>query len=274
VETRCGGRISPATHCSLRRMSLPSAAIVREPRVSILSRPVFIEPEHLPVTWHGEASDAERLVEYAGRLCFMSQENPAGRSTSEFVENLKKQAHGSVMEHANFSFLIEGVSRSLTHELVRHRAGFAYSQLSQRHVDESDARFVMPPGVSGDAVLEQAWIAQVEMALASYVSLVDELMRRHAWVGDKLQRRKLAREGARSVLPNSTETCIVMTGNARAWRAMLELRGAEDADPEMRRLAVLLLRTLQREAVSFFSDFTIYTASDRREATRVLYHKI
>ncbi|MGV3707326.1 MAG: FAD-dependent thymidylate synthase [Gemmatimonas sp.] len=255
-------------------MSLPSAAIVRAPRVSILSRPVFTEPAHLPVSWLGEASDAERLVEYAGRLCFMSQDNPADRTTAEFVENLKKQAHGSVLEHANFSLLIEGVSRSLSHELVRHRAGFAYSQLSQRHVDESDARFVMPPGIGGDAVLEQAWVSQMEMALASYISLVDELMRRHAWVGDKVQRRKLAREGARSVLPNSTETCIVMTGNARAWRAMLELRGAEDADAEMRRLAVHILQLLQQEAPSFFSDFTVYTASDRQEAARVLYHKI
>ena len=86
----------------------------------------------MPVQWLGDATDGERLSEFAGRLCYMSQRNPAGRSTHEYIENIKKQGHGSVLEHANYSLLLEGVSRSLTHELVRHRAGFAYSQLSQR----------------------------------------------------------------------------------------------------------------------------------------------
>ena len=85
-------------------------------------------PDHLPVAWIGESTDGERLAEFAGRLCYMSQHNPARRETREYLENIKKQGHGSVLEHANYSLLIEGVSRSLTHELVRHRAGFAYSQ--------------------------------------------------------------------------------------------------------------------------------------------------
>ena len=79
----------------------------------------------------------------------MSQKNPAGRTTRDYLDNIKKQGHGSVLEHANYSLLVEGVSRSLTHELVRHRAGFAYSQLSQRYVDEKDASFVVPPGTPG-----------------------------------------------------------------------------------------------------------------------------
>src|SRR4029078_10998681 len=93
----------------------------------------------------------------AGRLCYMSQKNPASRATREYLENIKKQGHGSVLEHANYSLLLEGISRSLTHELVRHRAGFAYSQLSQRYVDESEANFVMPPAIIGDDVLEASW---------------------------------------------------------------------------------------------------------------------
>ena len=88
------------------------------------------------MNWIGESTDGERLAEFAGRLCYMSQHNPAKRATREYLENIKKQGHGSVLEHANYSILLEGVSRSLTHELVRHRAGFAYSQLSQRYVDE------------------------------------------------------------------------------------------------------------------------------------------
>lgn len=121
--------------------------------------------------WIGESTDGERLAEFAGRLCYMSQRNPAGRTTREYLENIKKQGHGSVLEHASYSLLLEGVSRSLTHELVRHRAGFAYSQLSQRYVDESAAQFVMPPAIIGDEPLEAAWRAQVTSALSRATSL-------------------------------------------------------------------------------------------------------
>ena len=224
--------------------------------------------------WIGESTDGERLAEFAGRLCYMSQHNPASRETRDYLENIKKQGHGSVLEHANYTLLLEGVSRSLTHELVRHRAGFAYSQLSQRYVDESQAAFVVPPAIVGDEQLESAWRGEMEGAQRAYVSLVEQLMARYGWVADKVHRRKMAREAARGVLPNSTETKIVVTGNARAWRTMLELRSGEGAEMEIRRAAVAILRLLQREAPAFFCDFEIYTAEDRREAARLTYHKV
>ena len=245
-----------------------------EPVISVLARPAFAAPEHLGVAWMGESTDGERLAEFAGRLCYMSQHNPANRSTRDYLENIKKQGHGSVLEHATYSLLFEGVSRSLTHELVRHRAGFAYSQLSQRYVDESEAAFVVPPAIAGDEALEAAWRAQIEAAQAAYVALVAQLMERYGWVADKVHRRKMAREAARGVLPNSTETKIVVTGNARAWRTMLELRSSEGAELEIRRASVAVLRVLRSEAPGFFSDFEIYLADDRREAARVGYHKV
>jgi len=244
------------------------------PTITVLARPQFAEPAHLPVQWMGEGTDGERLAEFAGRLCYMSQKNPASRTTRDYLENIKKQGHGSVLEHANYSLLLEGVSRSLTHELVRHRAGFAYSQLSQRYVDESDAAFVVPPAILGDEDLRAAWQAQVEAAQASYVALVDRLMTRYQWVDDKVHRRKMAREAARGVLPNSTETKIVVTGNARAWRTMLELRASEAAEFEIRRMAIAVLRVMQAEAPAFFSDFEIYVEADRAEAARIVYHKV
>ena len=245
-----------------------------EPVVSLLARPAFVEPAHLAVNRIGDSTDGERLSEFAGRLCYMSQKNPAGRTTRAYLENIKKQGHGSVLEHASYSLLFEGVSRSLTHELVRHRAGFAYSQLSQRYVDEKDASFVVPPAVAGDEALEGAWRSQVDGALASYIGLVEQLMERYSWVADKVHRRKMAREAARGVLPNSTETKIVVTANARAWRTMLELRSSEGAELEIRRLAVATLRLLAAEAPGFFSDFEIYVGDDRREAARVGFHKV
>lgn len=245
-----------------------------EPRITVLSRPQFAEPAGLPVNWIGDSTDGERLAEFAGRLCYMSQRNPASRSTREYLENIKKQGHGSVLEHANYSLLVEGVSRSLTHELVRHRAGMAFSQLSQRYVDESEANFVVPPAIIGDDALRDAWQAQVDSAQSAYVALVEQLMQRYAWVADKVHRRKMAREAARGVLPNSTETKIVVTANARAWRTLLELRSSEGAEFEIRRWAVSVIRVLQNEAPGFFSDFEIYTAPDRVEAAKVMYHKV
>jgi thymidylate synthase (FAD) len=245
-----------------------------EPVVSLLARPAFAEPAHLAVNRIGESTDGERLAEFAGRLCYMSQKNPASRGTREYIENIKMQGHGSVLEHASYSLLFEGVSRSLTHELVRHRAGFAYSQLSQRYVDESKAAFVVPPAILGDETLLAQWKAQMESAQAAYVSLVEQLMERYGWVADKVHRRKMAREAARGVLPNSTETKIVVTANARAWRTMLELRSSEGAEFEIRRLAVMVLRLMQHEAPGFFSDFEVYVAEDRAEAARIAYHKV
>jgi len=245
-----------------------------EPKITVLSRPQFTEPAGLPVNWIGDSTDGERLAEFAGRLCYMSQRNPASRSTREYLENIKKQGHGSVLEHANYSLLVEGVSRSLTHELVRHRAGMAFSQLSQRYVDESDANFVVPPAIIGDDTLREAWQTQIDAAQSAYVALVEQLIQRYAWVADKVHRRKMAREAARGVLPNSTETKIVVTANARAWRTLLELRSSEGAELEIRRWAVMVIRVLQNEAPGFFSDFEIYQADDRREAARVTYHKV
>ncbi len=245
-----------------------------EPRVTVISRPAFSEPDHLMVQWQGDGTDGEHLAEFAGRLCYMSQRNPANRSTREYLGNILKQGHGSVLEHANYSLLLEGVSRSLTHELVRHRAGFAYSQLSQRYVDESHAAFVVPPAIIGDEALETAWKAQMERAQSTYVELVNELMERYAWVDDRVHRRKMSREAARGVLPNSTETKIVVTGNVRAWRTMLELRSSEGAELEIRRLAVMVLRIMQTEVPGLFADYEIYEAADRREAARVGHHKV
>src|SRR2546422_2765653 len=105
--------------------------IFRAPRVTLIARPEFLEPEHLRVQWRGESSSGERLAEFAGRICYMSQHNPANRSTAEYLENIKKQGHGSVLEHAVYVLLIEGISRSCSHELVRR---------SEEHTSELQSR--------------------------------------------------------------------------------------------------------------------------------------
>ena len=141
--------------------------ILRAPRVTLIARPQFIEPAHLPVQWKGEATDGERLAEFAGRLCYMSQHNPAGRTTREYLENIKKQGHGWVFEHANYSMLLEGDEplAAPTSWCATGRASPTRSSPSATWTSR-DADFVMPPAIVGDAPLETAWTRQIEAAQA------------------------------------------------------------------------------------------------------------
>ena len=150
----------------------------------------------------------------------------------------------------------------------RRRFALEDAQTRDRHPPDLEL------GALAAAQLEAEWEREVTDAQAAYVRAVQALLERHAWVTDKVHRRKLAREAARSVLPNATEVKIVVSGNARAWRTMLELRCGEGAELEIRRMAVACLRLLQREGGSLFSDFEIYGADDKQEAARVAYHKV
>lgn len=254
--------------------------IITKPTVTLVSRPQFLEPQHLPCDWVGDpGTDGARLAEYAGRVCYLSYANPARRSSGEYIENILKQRHGSVLEHANYSLLIEGISRSCSHELVRHRAGFAFSQQSQRFVDESACSFVMPPLVQDVPEAQVAWMQAMEQAQEQYRVLSDTLFQKieagSLWGSDvAVLSRKVAREAARSVLPNATEVKIVVTANVRAWRHMLEMRASVAADREIRAMAVACLKLLQQEAPEFFGDFTIKPDGLGGEHAQARYGKV
>jgi thymidylate synthase (FAD) len=178
---------------------------------------------------------------------------PGGNST--YLGHIKEVGHGSVLEHAVWDLLFTGVSRSLTHELVRHRAGMGYSQLSQRYVDESVAEYVEPALIAADPQLHTIWLDAVQHTHQAYVQLAERLAEKLADESDRTARRKAARQAARSVLPNATETKIFVTANARALRHFLEQRGSRHAEPEIRLLSNRLLDVLQRESPNLFGDY-------------------
>lgn len=258
--------------------------IIREPRVTLLARQTFLG--HPDIDWKSDSdNDAQQLVEFAGRLCYLSfgadaqvsggHKTIKGRTTNEqYIDNLLEVKHGSVLEHAVFTFLFEGVSRALTHELVRHRAGFAYSQLSQRYVDESNVGFVLPPEIVEGTPAFDIWKEACENALQAYRRLLDQVAEQVADEPKATLRRKRARQAARVVLPNSTETKIVVTANARAWRHFIELRGAPFADAEIRRVAVRVLRSLQKEAPQIFGDFDVTPLDDGTETAEARHSKV
>jgi thymidylate synthase (FAD) len=199
----------------------------------------------------------------------------AGRTTNEaYLANILRTKHGSVLEHAVWTLLLEGVSRALTHELVRHRAGMGFSQLSQRYVDESDIAFVLPPEIEEGSPAEEAWKRACGDSLAAYREILQGLTEQIGEEGTATMRKKRTRQAARSVLPNAAETKIVVTGNARSWRHFVEMRGSPTADVEIRRLAVTVLRLLQGEAPHIFADLKIVPQEDGTEIVEAEHSKV
>ncbi|HEX8395166.1 MAG TPA: FAD-dependent thymidylate synthase [Longimicrobium sp.] len=246
--------------------------IIREPRVTLLARQEFMYPPH--IQWESDSEvPGEVVAEFAGRLCYLSFGEDAGlegghksipgRTTNEaYLGNILQVKHGSVLEHAVWTLLLEGVSRSLTHELIRHRAGFGFSQLSQRYVDESNIAFVLPPEITDGSRAFELWSEGCEQALECYRDLLDELTDQVGDSGSPTMRKKRARQAARAILPNCAETKIVVTGNARAWRHFMESRGSGGADMEIRRLAGSVLRMMHVEASNIFSDMHLVPSPD------------
>jgi thymidylate synthase, flavin-dependent len=234
---------------------------IAPPQVRLIAWTHFEAPADVP--WSTDAEGGQALAEFAGRACYQSwrKPNPATATNAGYLAHILQVGHLSVLEHGSVTFYFTGVSRSFTHELVRHRH-FSYSQLSQRYVPERDAAMVEPDVIAEDPELHKAFVEATEASVRAYNELLAGLERRFADVPDPTLRRKQARQAARAVLPNATETRIVVTGNYRAWRHFIAMRATEHADVEIRELAVECLRQLQRVAPNVFADFVIEALPD------------
>jgi thymidylate synthase (FAD) len=235
-----------------------------EPEVKLIAWTHFEAPEGVP--WSTDAEGGQALAEFAGRACYQSwkKPNPATATNRGYLAHILDVGHLSVLEHGSVTFYISGISRSLTHELIRHRH-FSYSQLSQRYVPERDAAMVEPEVIAQDPELHAKFLAATEASVVAYTELLEGLEKRFADVPAATARRKQARQAARAVLPNATETRIVVTGNYRAWRHFITMRASEQADVEIRQLAVSCLKELSRVAPNVFADFILKTLPDGSE---------
>ncbi|MCZ0726819.1 FAD-dependent thymidylate synthase [Mycolicibacterium iranicum] len=233
-------------------------------RVQLIAKTEFTAPPDVP--WSTDADGGAALVEFAGRACYQSwsKPNPRTATNAAYLRHIIDVGHFSVLEHASVSFYISGVSRSCTHELIRHRH-FSYSQLSQRYVPEDDSQVVVPPGIEDDPELLDVFLDAADASRAAYIELLARLEAKLDDSGTATLRRKQARQAARAVLPNATETRIVVTGNYRAWRHFIAMRASEHADVEIRRLAIECLRQLIDVAPQVFSDFEIIALADGTE---------
>ncbi len=231
-------------------------------KVHLIAQTVFHgAPAGVPWKADEDANGGEALAEFAGRACYQSwsKPNPATATNAGYLRHIIEVGHLSVLEHGTVTFYLEGISRSLTHELIRHRH-FSYSQLSQRYVDASSAEFIPPPVIAGNAYLTEIFNSEMTTVLDAYESFAALLAEEFPGAT-----RKAIRQAARAVLPNATETKIVVTGNYRAWRHFIGMRATEHADVEIRELAIECLRRLQGVAPSVFADFTISPLPDGTE---------
>lgn len=200
---------------------------------------------------HGDfVTDADELVEEAGRLCYESwhRPNPLTASNEGYLANILAQMHFSVMEHASATFYIDGVTRNWSHEKIRHRH-FSYSEVSQRYCDVGAFEFIEHPGLAGiDLETRKKLQKAIKAGREAYEAIMDDLS------GKDVPRKK-ARQAARHALASGTETKILVTGNMRSWREMLHKRLSPAADEEFRQLARLILVELRKIAPNTFQDF-------------------
>lgn len=223
-----------------------------------------------------------QVCKVAGQLCYMSfgRKRSYNADAGRYFDNLKSSGHGSVFEHATFSLLLYGVSRSVTHELVRHRAGLGFSQQSQRFVSGRVLRFVERPEYALDEELHALFLQRIERAAAEYAAITERILyMQHTGqlllsAQERTDLRKKVQQTARSVLPNETEAPIVVTGNARAWRHVISMRASSHAETEIRELAVRIFLCLALTDPVLFSDYTLQQLPDGTLTARTDFEKI
>jgi thymidylate synthase (FAD) len=200
----------------------------------------------------------ELLVEFAARLCYRSWEPGLNPNVSrvrsdarEYFANILSSGHGSVLEHATYTFALRDCSRVLTHELIRHRAGSAFSQESLRYVRIADIGFRVPPALEPLreqvlGIVEQ--LEQIQLTSAKALGIDAQ--------GIPFEVKKQVTSALRRLAPMGISTDIVWSANVRTLRHVIELRTAPSAEEELRLVFDRVARIMQAEAPALFADFT------------------
>lgn len=200
----------------------------------------------------------EKVIASAAKLCYSAVgvddilEGLDGENTKRFLDRLMSYGHMSPIEHVSFTFAVEGVSRALTHQLVRHRIA-SYSQQSQRYVKLNQFEYIVPPEIDKDDKAREVFIRAMEDSQKAYDEIADILKERYIKIGMKtISAEKKAIEDARYVFPNACETKIVLTMNARSLMNFFEHRCCNRAQWEIHALADEMLRQVRNVAPVLF----------------------
>jgi thymidylate synthase (FAD) len=246
------------------RETTPSVHLIARPAVDVAGMRAYLEDvgggswlERREDEAAGALNDAQLLVEFCGRVCYRSWEpglNPnvtrVRTDQHEYLGNILSSLHGSVLEHANFSFVFRNVSRVFTHELVRHRAGSAFSQESLRYVRLTDIGFRVPPAlepVRDQVVSLVERLEEFQVSAAEALGLDDE--------GVPFAVKKEVTSALRRLAPIGLSTDIVWTANVRTLRHVVEMRTAPGAEEELRLVFGQVADLARREVPGLFQDF-------------------
>lgn len=272
----------------VRYLQTPGMAMLAKPEVDITGLADFFEGFPKELFFEDYLNDpihltpAERLAKTAGQWCYLSfgPDRTKNVDADKYFLNIKKSKHGSIMEHPSFTFALWGVSRSFTHELVRHRAGCGFSQVSQRYVGGPTLRFVERPEYVADPKLHRLFESSIEEAVHNYELLTNYLLTKQS-EGEailsaerKTDLKKKVRQCARSRLPNETEAPIIVTGNVRAWRNILEARVSEHAEVEIRRAVYNVFLCLKEFLPNILDDYQTVELVDGTLALTSPYSKV
>ncbi|MBN1525121.1 MAG: FAD-dependent thymidylate synthase [Spirochaetales bacterium] len=252
----------------MREISAPDVYLIAKTSLVDENIKAFLKdigsPEWTP---DKDLSDGEKLIEAAGRICYRSwqgydPDKPQGTnpnvervrsSSKEYIGNILAHEHGSVLEHTSVTFICRNVSRVVTHELVRHRAGMAYSQESLRYVRLDNLDFWLPEAVQGNNVAKKKFqdvvdfLENVQKDLAKIFD-IDNLK-------DFASKKKLT-SMFRRLAPIGLGTSIMVTGNLRAWRHVIAMRTSGGAEEEIRLLTGKIAVILKKEYPAVFQDMS------------------
>ena len=269
----------------------PGVLLLAKPQFNHLAIEPFLEqfPKELEFPQYvddepigGGDEDGADLVKTAGQLCYMSfgPNRTKNADAQKYVNNILSSGHGSVLEHAQYTLLLWGAGRDFTHELVRHRTGVAFSQVSQRYVDGKVLRFVERPEYQAHEDLHKMFEKRVDRSSAEYDTIASILSSLQA-SGDvaltsekKTEMRKKVNQAARSLLPNETEAPIVFSGNIRALRHVCEMRAAGAADVPIRNVTTRIFLCMQRIEPTLFADYKLLEMPDGTFAVSTDWRKV
>jgi thymidylate synthase (FAD) len=259
--------------------------ILYEPKVYLVGKTQIVEDgfndflKDNGLMWPTEldSPEGQRLVEMFGRNCYMSYGKKAGSPTNEkYLDNLlgfnrPGIAHGSVTEHLSYNFMVVGAGRGFTHEQVRHRAGWAYSQLSTRYCDFEregeegtwDPGFCVPPLAQLNEETKAYFEESLKESVLRYTKayhlisrdIEEKFKEKLSTLSDRERRtfvRKAARGAARDLLPIGTEAILGMTGNMRTIWNTIVMRASEESEPQIRAVYVQIAKIMEKELPGIF----------------------
>ena len=212
----------------------------------------------MKITLLSHTPNPEKIIAASAKLCYSPSDvdgllqNLTPESIETFINKLISLGHESPLEHCSFTFAIEGISRSLSHQLVRHRLA-SYSQKSQRYVSEKQFSFVTPPEIAKNPAAKKIYLEAMEKDVEDYNRLADILKEQHMATGmAEKAAEKAAQEDARYILPNACETNMIVTMNARSLYNFFHHRCCTRAQWEIRECAYQMYKLVKEVAPTIF----------------------